>query len=264
MGTKTSSGTKVFALVGKVRRTGLVEVPMGTTLRQLVFDIGGGILDKREFKAVQTGGPSGGCIPAPLLDLPLDFDSLDKYGSMMGSGGVIVMDDRTCMVEVARYYTNFLAGESCGKCTPCREGLRRMLEILTGLTTGRGREGDIERLMETGEVMREGALCGLGKSAPNPVLSTIKYFRQEYEAHIKEGACPAGVCPGLTRFVIDEKTCKSCGMCAKACPVSAISGEKGRSWRIDSGACVSCGSCRSACKFNAIFTEGRRPVCQNR
>jgi NADH-quinone oxidoreductase subunit F len=258
IGTETSTGTKVFALVGKVKRTGLVEVPMGTTLRQLVFDTGGGILDGREFKAVQTGGPSGGCIPASLLDLPLDFDSLDKYGSMMGSGGVIVMDDRTCMVEVARYYTNFLAGESCGKCTPCREGLRRMREILSDLTAGRGREGDIERLLETGAAMKEGALCGLGKSAPNPVLSAIRYFRGEYEAHIKDKSCPAGVCPALTRYVIDEKACKSCGMCSKACPVSAVSGKKGKPYRIDGKTCISCGSCRSVCKFNAVFTEGKK------
>jgi NADH-quinone oxidoreductase subunit F len=229
-----------------------------------VFDIGGGILGGREFKAVQTGGPSGGCIPASLLDLPLDFDSLDKYGSMMGSGGVIVMDDRTCMVEVARYYTNFLAEESCGKCTPCREGLRRMLEILTDLTTGKGQEGDIERLLEIGAAMKEAALCGLGKSAPNPVLSTIQYFRDEYEAHIKDRTCPAGICPGLTRFLIDEKTCKSCGACSKVCPVSAISGKKGKPgkqglpYRIDGKTCISCGSCRSACRFNAVYTEGRR------
>jgi NADH-quinone oxidoreductase subunit F len=254
-GTKTSSGTKVFALVGKVKRTGLVEVPMGTTLRQLVFDIGGGILGKREFKAVQTGGPSGGCIPASLLDLPLDFDSLDKYGSMMGSGGVIVMDDRTCMVEVARYYTKFLADESCGKCTPCREGLRRMLEILTDLTNGKGQEGDLQRLEEIGVTMKEAALCGLGKSAPNPVLSTIKYFRDEYEAHLKNKVCPAGICPKLTGFIINRKTCKSCGLCAKACPVEAVSGEKGKPYSIDSKSCISCGSCRNACPFNAVDTK---------
>ncbi|MDR0463719.1 MAG: SLBB domain-containing protein, partial [Treponema sp.] len=182
----TSPGTKVFALVGKVKRTGLVEVPMGTTLRQLVFEIGGGVAGNRELKAVQTGGPSGGCIPASLLDLSLDFETLDKHGSMMGSGGVIVMDDHTCMVEVARYYTNFLAEESCGKCTPCREGLRRMLQILTDITSGDGREGDIERLEEIAVTMQEASLCGLGKTAANPVMSTIKYFKNEYEAHLKE------------------------------------------------------------------------------
>ncbi|MDR1585843.1 MAG: NADH-quinone oxidoreductase subunit NuoF [Treponema sp.] len=275
IGVETSSGTKVFALVGKIRRTGLVEVPMGTTLRELVFDIGGGIPDGREFKAVQTGGPSGGCIPASLLDLRIDFDSLGEYGSMMGSGGLIVMDDRTCMVEVARYYTNFLTEESCGKCTPCREGLRRTLEILTGLTAGRGREGDIERLEEIGETMQAASLCGLGKSAPNPVLSTIKYFRSEYEAHIRDKTCPAGICPGLTRFMINEAACRGCGMCAGACPVSAITagaspppdsagaaGGKGKIYHINSAMCISCGSCRRACKFNAVYTEGRRSVCR--
>ncbi|MDR1318249.1 MAG: NAD(P)H-dependent oxidoreductase subunit E [Treponema sp.] len=275
VGVETSSGTKVFSLVGKIRRTGLVEVPMGTILRELIFDIGGGIPGGREFKAVQTGGPSGGCIPASLLDLKLDFDSLNKYGSMMGSGGIIVMDDRTCMVEVARYYTNFLTEESCGKCTPCREGLRHMLRILTGLTTGRGREGDIELLEEIGETMQGASLCGLGKSAPNPVLSTIKYFRSEYEAHIRDKICPAGICPSLTRFMINESACKSCGQCAKACPVSAIvmdgsrppdsagaSGRKGGPYRINSAVCISCGSCRRACKFDAVYTEGRQSVCR--
>jgi NADH-quinone oxidoreductase subunit F len=257
IGAETSSGTKVFALVGKVKRTGLVEVPMGTTLRKLVFDIGGGIPEKREFKAVQTGGPSGGCIPASLLDLDIDFDTLDKYGSMMGSGGVIVMDDRTCMVEVARYYTNFLAEESCGKCTPCREGLRRMLEILTDLTVGKGREGDIDRLEETAETMKAASLCGLGKTAANPVLSTIKYFRSEYEAHLNEKTCPAGICPSLTSFIILKDKCKSCGLCQKSCPVSAISGEKGKPYAINNKTCVSCGSCRSACPFDAINTKGR-------
>jgi NADH-quinone oxidoreductase subunit F len=256
IGTESSSGTKVFALVGKVKRTGLVEVPMGMTLRRLVFDIGGGITGNREFKAVQTGGPSGGCIPASLLDLPLDFESLDKYGSMMGSGGVIVMDDRTCMVEVARYYTNFLAEESCGKCTPCREGLRRMLEILTDLTTGKGREGDIERLEKTALAMKEGSLCGLGKTAANPVLSTIKYFRGEYEEHLKNKTCPAGICPKLTSFVIVKDKCKACGLCKKVCPVSAISGEKGKAHVISQKDCISCGSCRSACNFGAVETRG--------
>jgi NADH-quinone oxidoreductase subunit F len=257
MGTKDSAGTKVFALVGKIRRTGLAEVPMGTTLRQLVFDIGGGIPNKREFKAVQTGGPSGGCIPSSLLDLPIDFDTLDKYGSMMGSGGIIVMDDRTCMVEVARYYTNFLAEESCGKCTPCREGLRRMLEILTALTTGEGREGDIERLEETAVTIHAASLCGLGKTAANPVLSTIKYFRSEYEAHLNDKTCPAGICPKLTSFVIIKDKCKACGLCKKSCPVSAITGEKAKPHVIDRKLCVSCGSCRSACPFDAIETRGR-------
>jgi NADH-quinone oxidoreductase subunit F len=255
IGVKKSTGTKVFALVGKVRRTGLVEVPMGTTIRQLVFDVGGGILDGRDFKAVQTGGPSGGCLPASLLDLPMDFDSLTEYGSMMGSGGVIVMDDRTCMVEVARYYTKFLAEESCGKCTPCREGLRRMLEILTGLTGGKGRPGDIEHLEEIAETTVNAALCGLGKSAANPVLTTIRYFRDEYEAHINERRCPAGVCPALTAFTILPDKCKSCGLCSKGCPVQAITGEKGRPYSIDQKKCISCGSCRSACKFGAVAVK---------
>ena len=256
-GTEGSTGTKVFALVGKVKRTGLAEVPMGTTLRQLVFDIGGGIPGNREFKAVQTGGPSGGCIPASLLDLPIDFDTLDKHGSMMGSGGIIVMDDRTCMVEVARYYTNFLAEESCGKCTPCREGLRRMLEILTDLCAGKGRKGDIERLEEIAETMKAASLCGLGKSAANPVLSTIKYFRDEYEAHLGKKICPAGICPKLTSFVILKDKCKSCGLCKKSCPVAAISGEKAKPYVISRKLCVSCGSCRNVCPFGAVETKGR-------
>jgi len=255
-GTSASPGTKVFALVGKVKRTGLIEVPMGTTLRQLVFDIGGGIPNKRTFKAVQTGGPSGGCIPAELLDLPLDFDTLDQYGSMMGSGGLIVMDDRTCMVEVARYYTNFLAGESCGKCTPCREGLRRMLEILTDISAGKGRQGDIERLEETAITMKEASLCGLGKTAANPVLSTIKYFRDEYEAHLAK-SCPAGICPALTQYIIDKNKCKGCGLCVKTCPVSAIKGEKTKVHSIMQKTCTNCGSCRNACPFAAIDTKGR-------
>ena len=256
IGTKGSAGTKVFALVGKVKRTGLAEVPMGTTLRQLVFDVGGGIIGKREFKAVQTGGPSGGCIPASLLNLPIDFDTLDKYGSMMGSGGIIVMDDFTCMVEVARYYTNFLAEESCGKCTPCREGLRRMLEILTDLTTGKGQKGDIERLEEIAETMKAASLCGLGKTAANPVLSTIKYFRSEYEAHLSKKTCPAGICPALTRFVILKNKCKGCGLCKKSCPVQAIKGEKAKTHVIDLKRCVSCASCRNVCAFGAVATKG--------
>jgi NADH-quinone oxidoreductase subunit F len=266
IGTENSKGTKVFALVGKVNRTGLAEVPMGTTLRQLVFDIGGGIPGKRAFKAVQTGGPSGGCIPAKLLDLPIDFETLDKYGSMMGSGGIIVMDDRTCMVEVARYYTNFLAEESCGKCTPCREGLRRMLEILNDITAGKGKPGDIERLEETAVTMKEASLCGLGKSAANPVLTTIKYFRDEYEAHLKKKSCPAGICACLTTFNIVKEKCKACGLCKKSCPVSAISGDKTKPYvirhKLPGGKplCTGCGSCRNACPFDAIEAgKGRAP-----
>jgi NADH-quinone oxidoreductase subunit F len=258
IGTEKSPGTKVFALVGKVKRTGLAEVPMGTTIRQLVFDIGGGVPGKRTFKAVQTGGPSGGCIPASLLDLAIDFDTLDKYGSMMGSGGIIVMDDRTCMVEVARYYTKFLTEESCGKCTPCREGLRHMFKILTGITEGRGQEGDIELLTEIAEAMTNAALCGLGKSAANPVLTTIKYFKDEYEAHIKNKICPAGVCTKLTMFTIKKEACKACGLCKKSCPVSAISGASKAPHVINQILCVACGSCRTACAFEAVISQGRK------
>ncbi|MHB9292231.1 g4Fe-4S binding protein [Hollandina sp. SP2] len=257
IGTKGSTGTKVFALVGKVQRTGLVEVPMGTTLRKLVFEIGGGVPQRREFKAVQTGGPSGGCIPASLMDLAIDFDTLAQYGSMMGSGGVIVMDDRTCMVEVARYYITFLSEESCGKCTSCREGLRRMFQILTGICQGTGASGDIEELEGLCEVMSETALCALGRTAPNPVRSTIRYFREEYEAHINEKRCPAGVCPDLTRFVIHTETCSGCSQCQKACPAAAISGEKKKKHRIDWNRCISCGSCRDVCKFGAVGTVGK-------
>ncbi|MDR2951957.1 MAG: 4Fe-4S binding protein [Treponema sp.] len=257
IGTEGSAGTKVFAMVGKVKRTGLAEVPMGTTLRQLVFDVGGGIPEGREFKAVQTGGPSGGCIPVSLLDLPIDFDTLDKYGSMMGSGGIIVMDDRTCMVEVARYYTSFLAEESCGKCAPCREGLRRMLEILADLTAGKGRAGDIERLEEIAVTMKEASLCGLGKTAANPVLSTIKYFRSEYEAHLNDKTCPAGVCPALTSFEILEDKCKSCGLCMKSCLAQAITGEKKKPYIINKKLCINCGSCRNVCPFGAVSAKGR-------
>jgi NADH-quinone oxidoreductase subunit F len=257
IGTEGSAGTKVFALVGKVRRTGLVEVPMGTTLRKLVFEIGGGVPKGREFKAVQTGGPSGGCIPASLMDLAIDFDTLARYGSMMGSGGIIVMDDRTCMVEVARYYINFLSEESCGKCAPCREGLRRMLHILTGICKGAGETGDIEELEEICEVMSDAALCALGRTAPNPVRSTIAYFRDEYEAHINEKRCPAGVCPDLTHFVIHAETCTGCGQCKKACPTGAISGEKKKAHTIDPERCISCGSCRDSCRFDAAAAVGK-------
>lgn len=216
IGTEGSKGTKVFAMVGKVRRTGLVEIPMGATLRTLIYDIGGGIQNDRPFKAVQTGGPSGGCIPEEMLDLPVDFDTLKEYGAMMGSGGMIVMDDRSCMVEVARYYIQFLCGESCGKCTPCREGLKQMLAILTDICEGRGKMEDLDLLEEICETMKDSALCALGKSAPNPVLTTLKYFRPEYEAHIKEHRCPAGVCTNLTKFAIDPDACKACGACKRA------------------------------------------------
>ena len=257
IGTEGSKGTKVFAMVGKVRRTGLVEIPMGATLRTLIFDIGGGIQGDRPFKAVQTGGPSGGCIPEEMLDLPVDFDTLKEYGAMMGSGGMIVMDDRSCMVEVARYYIQFLCGESCGKCTPCREGLKQMLAILTDICEGRGRMEDLDLLEDICEMMKDSSLCALGKSAPNPVLTTLKYFRSEYEAHIKEHRCPAGVCTNLTKFAIDPDACKACGACKRACPTGAVSGEPKVAHSIDPAACISCGSCREACRFNAVLTKGR-------
>ena len=258
IGTEGSKGTKVFAMVGKVKRTGLVEVPMGATLRHLIFDIGGGIIGDRPFKAVQTGGPSGGCIPESMLDLPVDFDTLKQYGAMMGSGGMIVMDDRSCMVEVARYYVQFLCGESCGKCTPCREGLKQMLAILTDICEGRGKPEDPEILEALGQTMMESSLCALGKSAPNPVLTTLKYFREEYDAHILEHRCPAGVCKKLTAFRIDPDKCRGCTACAKSCPAGAISGTVKHPHSIDPDKCIVCGSCREACRFDAVMTEGRK------
>lgn len=256
-GTEGSKGTKVFALVGKVKRTGLVEVPMGATLRHLIYDIGGGIQGDRPFKAVQTGGPSGGCIPESMLDLPVDFDTLKEYGAMMGSGGMIVMDDRSCMVEVARYYVQFLCGESCGKCTPCREGLKQMLQILTDICEGSGSMEDLDLLEALAETMEDSSLCALGKSAPNPVMTTLKYFREEYEAHILESRCPAGVCTKLTTFRVDAEKCRGCTMCSRACSAGAVSGERKQPHRIDPALCISCGSCREACRFDAIRTEGR-------
>ena len=260
LGTEHSSGTKVFSLVGKVNRTGLIEVPMGATLRHLIFDIGGGIKRDRAFKAVQTGGPSGGCLPEGLLDLEVDFDKLTEKGAMMGSGGMIVMDEHDCMVEVARYYVKFLSEESCGKCTPCREGLRQMLEILTDITEGRGQVGDVELLERLGNTLMEASLCALGKTAPNPVLSTIKHFRDEYDAHINEKRCPAGVCVKLTTFVVDPEICNSCHACMKACPVGAVFGDKDNKdvpYSIDREACIACGSCRDVCRVDAIFAEKR-------
>ena len=255
IGTEGSKGTKIFSLVGKINNTGLVEVPMGITLREIIYDIGGGIPGGKKFKAVQTGGPSGGCIPESLIDLPVDFDKLKEVGSIMGSGGMIVMDESTCMVDVARYFVKFLTEESCGKCVPCREGLDRMLDILTDITEGNGKEESIELLEELGSIIKETSLCALGGTAPNPVLSTIRYFSEEYEAHIKEHRCPAGVCKALITFTIDEDLCNGCGKCARSCPQEAISGAKKEPHNIDQALCIKCGLCRDNCKFNAVIVS---------
>ena len=252
IGTEKSSGTKAFALTGNVKNTGLIEVPMGTTLREIIFDIGGGIRGDGKFKAVQIGGPSGGCLTEEHLDLPLNFDSLKKVGAIIGSGGLVVMDEKTCMVEVARFFMNFTQNESCGKCVPCREGTKRMLEILERIVSGEGRDGDIELLEELGEMISAMALCGLGKTAAGPVLSTIKYFRNEYEAHIYDKRCPAGECQKLKQIVIDPQLCKGCSKCARQCPVEAISGKIKEPFTIDLNKCIRCGSCLSACPFGAI------------
>jgi len=252
IGTDHSKGTKIFSLVGKISNTGLVEVPMGITLREIIDGIGGGIPNGKRFKAVQTGGPSGGCIPERLLDLPVDFDRLQEAGSMMGSGGMIVMDEDTCMVDMARYFVRFLCEESCGKCTPCREGLHQMNQILTRICEGHGEDGDIELLEDLSETMRDTALCALGTTAPNPVLSTIRYFREEYEAHIRGHRCPAGVCTALITFAIDPDKCTGCAACLKACPVDAITGEKREPHRLDGVSCIKCGACREVCAFEAV------------
>lgn len=252
MGTEKSKGTKVFALGGKINNTGLVEIPMGTTLREIIYDIGGGIPNGKAFKAAQTGGPSGGCIPASHLDTPIDYDSLIAIGSMMGSGGLIVMDEDNCMVDVARFFLDFTVDESCGKCPPCRIGTKRMLEILERIVAGRGEEGDIEKLEHLGENIKNGALCGLGKTAPNPVLSTIKYFRDEYEAHIRDKKCPAGHCKALLNYIIDKSKCIGCSACAKVCPTGAITGKIKEPFEIDQSKCIKCGACIAKCKFGAI------------
>lgn len=255
IGTESSKGTKVFSLVGKINNTGLVEVPMGITLREIIFDIGGGIPNSKAFKAVQTGGPSGGCIPESLLDLPVDYERLTEVGSMMGSGGMIVMDEDTCMVDVARYFINFLQEESCGKCVPCREGLFRMGEILTDITEGRGRMEDLSLIEDLSEMLRDASLCGLGTTAANPVMSTLNYFRDEYIAHIKDGKCPAGVCRELITYSIDPDRCTGCGLCMKNCPSEAITGEKKQLHVLDVEKCIKCGICYDACRFDAVKKE---------
>ena len=253
IGTKTSAGTKVFALGGNITNVGLVEVPMGTTLREIVYDIGGGIPEGKKFKAAQMGGPSGGCVPAKYLDVPIDYDSLNEIGAMMGSGGLIVMDDSKCMVDIAKFFLEFTVDESCGKCPPCRIGTKRMLEILTRITEGKGKDGDIEKLERLASNIKKASLCGLGQTAPNPVLSTLKYFRDEYEAHIYHKKCPAGVCKALTQVHIDEEKCKKCGICAKNCPVGAIEGQVGKvTFKINQDKCIKCGVCITKCPFKAI------------
>lgn len=265
IGTERSKGTKVFAVTGKVRNTGLVEVPMGTTLREVIFDICGGMMEGKKFKAVQIGGPSGGCLPESMLDVPVDYDSLVKAGAMMGSGGLVVMDDETCMVDVAKFFLTFTQGESCGKCTPCREGTKRMLEILTRITKGRHQEEDpqeclqrfsgVMHLEELAKVIKDTALCGLGQTAPNPVLSTLHYFRDEYEAHVFDRKCPAGACRSLLTYRINPELCKGCGLCAKKCPQGAIVGEKRNAHVIVEDKCIKCGVCIHTCPFEAVYAE---------
>jgi NADH-quinone oxidoreductase subunit F len=253
IGTENSKGTKIFSLVGKINNTGLVEVPMGITLREIVFGIGGGIPKGRTFKAIQTGGPSGGCIPEQHLDMPVDFDELTKVGSMMGSGGMIVMDDRNCMVDVAKYFLKFLEEESCGKCTPCREGVMQMRIILDRITEGKGEERDIELLEWIGKGVIDGSLCALGGTAPYPVLSTVKYFRDEYLAHIRDKKCPAGVCKPLVTYSVIKDKCTGCTACARVCPTKAAAGEKKKVHVINRETCIKCGACYDACKFDAIL-----------
>ncbi len=262
IGTEGSKGTKIFSLVGKVNNTGLVEVPMGMTLREIIYDIGGGIRHGKKFKVVQTGGPSGGCIPESLLDIPVDFDELAKVGSMMGSGGMIVMDEDDCMVDVARYFLTFLTEESCGKCIPCREGIKQMLYILNRICDGEGQEGDIELLEELSEVVQDASLCALGTTAPNPVLSTIRYFKDEYEAHIRERRCPAGVCKALVSYYINPEQCQACEICLRECPVGAIMGGKNIVHVIDQDKCTKCGTCLDVCppRFAAVEKLSGQPV----
>ncbi len=255
MGTEGSKGTKVFAVTGKVKRSGLVEIPMGKTLRDVIFDIGGGMKGDKEFKAVQMGGPSGGCIPAQLIDTVIDYKALGATGAIMGSGGMVVMDESTCMVGMAKFFLDFTAKESCGKCIHCRIGTKRMLEMLTRITEGKGQDGDIELLEELCYSIKDGALCGLGQTAPNPVLTTIKYFRNEYEAHIRDKKCPAGECSSLIEYKVNPELCKGCTLCARNCPVDAIEGSVKNPHKIDTAKCIKCGKCYSSCKFGAITKE---------
>lgn len=252
-GTEKSKGTKIFALTGKVNNTGLVEVPMGMTLREIIFDIGGGIQNGKKFKAVQIGGPSGGCLPESMLDLPVDYDTLTKAGAMVGSGGLVVMDETTCMVDIARFFLNFSQSESCGKCTPCREGNKRMWEILDRITRGEGDVEDLDKLEQLAYTVKETSLCGLGQNAPNPILATLKYFRDEFEAHIRDKKCVAGVCSELLTYAIDKDQCKKCGLCSKNCPANCIIGDKNTPYEINAEACIRCGTCLDKCKFNAVI-----------
>ena len=255
MGTEKSKGTKVFALGGKINHTGLVEIPMGTTLREIVFEIGGGIPNGKKFKAAQTGGPSGGCIPMSLIDTPIDYDNLTAIGCMMGSGGLIVMDEDNCMVDIAKFFLNFTVDESCGKCTPCRVGTRRLMEILEKITSGNGTLEDLDKLEELCYYIKENSLCGLGQTAPNPVLATLKFFRDEYVAHVVDKKCPAGVCKDLLQYKIIADKCKGCTACARKCPVGAISGTVKNPHTIDPNKCIKCGACIETCKFGAIIKE---------